>query len=213
MGGTIGAESEPGRGQHVLVRAAAARGRRRRCAGAAASAAGAAPSARAERRRPLVLVAEDSPVNQLVAMHVLERCGFRAHVVNDGREALAGALDAALRRRADGLPDARTSTATRRPRELRRREAGRARHTPVIAMTAHAMAGDRERCLEAGMDDYITKPMRSQTLAEVLRRWIPDEDPTPPTRLPLPHEQRQRTRIAALRDRATLPTGGRDDRL
>ena len=79
-------------------------------------------------------------------------------------------------------------------------------------MTAHAMAGDRQKCLDAGMDDYIAKPVRSQTLVDVLRRWIPDEDPSPPTRLPLPHEQRQRTRIAALRDRPTLPTG-RDDRL
>ena len=145
-------------------------------------------------------------------VHVLERCGFRSHVVNDGREAL-GALST---QRYDAvlmdcqMPDIDGYEATR---ELRRREAGRARHTPVIAMTAHAMAGDREKCLAAGMDDYIAKPVRSQTLVEVLRRWIPDEDPSPPTRLPLPHEQRQRTRVAGLRDRTTLPTGGRDDRL
>ena len=63
------------------------------------------------------------------------------------------------------------------------------------------------------MDDYIAKPVRSQTLVEVLERWIPDEEPTPVTRLPLPHEQRQRPRVAALRDRATLPTAGRDDHL
>ena len=65
--------------------------------------------------------------------------------------------------------------ATPIPRELRRRESAGGRHTPVIAMTAHAMTGDRERCLDAGMDDYITKPVRSQVLVEVLQRWIGDE--------------------------------------
>jgi CheY-like chemotaxis protein len=57
-------------------------------------------------------------------------------------------------------------------KELRRREQGKA-HTPVIAMTAHAMSGDRERCIAAGMDDYITKPVRHADLENALQRWIP----------------------------------------
>jgi signal transduction histidine kinase/CheY-like chemotaxis protein len=118
----------------------------------------------------LVLIVEDSPVNRLVAAHVLERLGYRSHVVNDGREALQALAsqhyDAVLMD--CQMPDIDGYEATR---ELRRREQG-LRRTPVIAMTAHAMTGDRAKCLEAGMDDYITKPVRSQTLAEVLRRWI-----------------------------------------
>ena len=169
MGGTIGAESEPGCGSTFWFQLPLPR-----------VASGIMPPARggvvhlAERRvdanAALVLVVEDSPVNRLVAMHVLERCGFRAHVVNDGREALQAlstqSYDAVLMD--CQMPDIDGYEATK---ELRRRENG-SRHTPVIAMTAHAMTGDRERCLAAGMDDYITKPVRSQTLAEVLRRWI-----------------------------------------
>ncbi len=118
-----------------------------------------------------MLVAEDSPVNQIVAVRALERCGCRAQVAADGREALR----ALATRRYDAvlmdcqMPEMDGYAATA---ELRRLEQG-ARHTPVIAMTAYAMKGDLEKCLEAGMDDYISKPMRYQALVDTLRRWVP----------------------------------------
>ena len=132
---------------------------------------------------PLVLVAEDNPVNQVVAVRLLERCGFHAHAVNGGREA----LEALSTTRYDAvlmdcqMPEVDGYQATK---ELRRREHG-THHTPVIAMTAHAMPGDRERCLEAGMDDYLTKPMRHTDLADALRRWIPTGVSTSNTPEPL----------------------------
>jgi CheY-like chemotaxis protein/nitrogen-specific signal transduction histidine kinase len=120
---------------------------------------------------PLVLVVEDSPVNSLVAVRVLERAGFRTCAVADARSALdelaAAHYDAVLMD--CQMPDMDGYAATL---ELRRRERASGAHTPVIAMTAHAMTGDRERCLDAGMDDYITKPVRSQELVGMLRRWI-----------------------------------------
>jgi PAS domain S-box-containing protein len=124
---------------------------------------------------PLVLVAEDSQINQIVAARVLERCGCRVEVVGDGSEALR----ALATRHYDAvlmdcqMPDVDGYDATA---ELRRRERG-VRHTPVIAMTAHAMDGDRERCINAGMDDYLTKPVRHADVISALRRWIPTEPP------------------------------------
>ena len=110
----------------------------------------------------------------IVAVRALERCGVRTEVAATGVEA----LQALAERRYDAvlmdcqMPEMDGYEATV---ELRRRENGSER-TPVIAMTAHAMDGDRERCLQAGMDDYITKPMRHADLAEVLLRWIPITD-------------------------------------
>ena len=119
-----------------------------------------------------MLIAEDSLVNQVVAVRALERCGVRTDVVSDGLQALealeANRYDAVLMD--CQMPNLDGYQATM---ELRRREQDGRRRTPVIAMTAHAMMGDREKCLEAGMDDYIAKPMRAAGLAEVLQRWIP----------------------------------------
>jgi len=154
-----------------------------------------------------VLVVEDSPVNRLVAVHMLEWAGVRTHVVNDGREALQAlstqVYDAILMD--CQMPDIDGYEATR---ELRRRE-GDTHHTPVIAMTAHAMTGDRERCLEAGMDDYMTKPVRSQTLADMLARWIPaDDDAQHLTREGrASHFRRMRERPPAVHSRSS-PTSG-----
>ena len=170
MGGTIGAESEPGRGSTFWLELDL---------GAPATADGTPAHSRAPRATPvrlgratpLVLVAEDSPVNQIVAVRALERCGCRAQVAADGREALR----ALATRRYDAvlmdcqMPEMDGYEATA---QLRRLEQG-AEHTPVIAMTAYAMKGDLEKCLEAGMDDYISKPMRYQALVDTLRRWVP----------------------------------------
>jgi PAS domain S-box-containing protein len=172
MGGTISATSEPERGStfrfDVRLAPPLASGAETADAGAAPTSAGASPW----EEPPLILIAEDSQINQIVATRALERCGCRVDVACDGREA----LEALAARRYDAvlmdcqMPEMDGYEATA---ELRRREQSDGRHTPVIAMTAQAMDGDRERCLAAGMDDYVTKPMRHAELTETLRRWIP----------------------------------------
>jgi len=117
-----------------------------------------------------VLVAEDNDVNQLVAVAMLEGLGYGADVAGDGRVA----LDLMAHRHYDAvlmdcqMPEMDGYAATA---ELRRREAG-GRRTPVIALTAGARTEDRDRCLAAGMDDHLTKPLMPAALGEALRRWI-----------------------------------------
>ncbi|MGA3361200.1 MAG: ATP-binding protein [Solirubrobacteraceae bacterium] len=170
MCGAIGAESEPGVGSTfwIEIPLALARSNEGRPCGASATRVATRPL---WDTPPSVLVAEDSPVNQIVTVRTLERCGCRVDVVSDGRQA----LDALAKQRYDAVlmdcemleMDGYNATA-----ELRLREYG-TRHTPVIAMTAHALPDDRARCLAAGMDDYVSKPIRREQLIDTLRRWIP----------------------------------------
>ncbi len=117
-----------------------------------------------------ILLAEDNAINQTVAVKILERGGFTCEVVGDGQRALAaartGAFDVVLMDCQMPELDGFEATALLRRAE---REAGRARPTHVIALTANAMKGDRERCLAAGMDDYLSKPVKPDQLLGKLR--------------------------------------------
>ena len=115
-----------------------------------------------------VLLAEDNAVNQRVAVAMLSKRGHTVHVVEDGRQAceavFAERFDVVLMDVQMPLMNGFEATAAIRAREA---DGGR---VPIVAMTAHAMAGDRERCLAAGMDGYVTKPVNRETLiAEVER--------------------------------------------
>ena len=120
-----------------------------------------------------LLVVEDNLVNQQVARGRLERMGFDVHVAENG----AAALDMLNREHYDlifmdcQMPVLDGYQATRRIRETEQRTAG-SKRIPIVAMTAHAMAGDREQCIKAGMDDYVSKPFRTEELKAILERWL-----------------------------------------
>jgi two-component system, sensor histidine kinase and response regulator len=137
-----------------------------------------------------VLVAEDNPVNQKVVARMLENLGYQVDVVADGREALEAV---ASTRYGAVLMDVQMPgmdgyRATRRIRDQEERSGrrnmmmGMRKHrTPIIAMTANAMQGDRERAIESGMDDYVSKPVSRKEMGAVLGRWISG---TPAYRVP-----------------------------
>jgi CheY-like chemotaxis protein len=120
-----------------------------------------------------ILVAEDNVVNQKVALLHLQRLGYKADVAADGRAAIAavGQQPYDLVFMDCQMPEIDGYEATR---QIRAREtSGGAPRLPIVAMTAGALAGDREACLAAGMDDYIAKPVRQDELRQILQRHLP----------------------------------------
>jgi signal transduction histidine kinase/DNA-binding response OmpR family regulator len=123
---------------------------------------------------PLVLLAEDNVVNQKVAIRVLSKMGYEVDVVGNGELAVQAVQE---RQYAAVLMDCQMPIMSgyEATQKIRAAELPDATRLPIIALTAHALPGDRQRCLEAGMDDYVTKPLRNEILAETLERWIFDE--------------------------------------
>ena len=176
MGGRIGLDSRPGTGSAfwvefelpVAVAAVGARGSYGKDPDGGASGAQDDPPAVPLGLR--VLVAEDNRISQTITLKMLERLGCHADAVANGSEA----LEALARIHYDAvlmdvqMPEMDGLEATT---EIRRLEAGTGRRIPIVAVTAHAMKGDRERCLAAGMDVYVSKPVCPADLARALGRW------------------------------------------
>jgi CheY-like chemotaxis protein len=119
-----------------------------------------------------VLVAEDNAVNQKVALRMLERLGIRADVAANGREAveMQKLVHYDLILMDCQMPEMTGYEASGAIRLME----GSDRQTIIVAMTAEALEGCRERCLESGMDDFITKPVKIETLIESIKRWVQD---------------------------------------
>ena len=117
----------------------------------------------------MVLVVEDNAINSAVAEVVLGDRGLRTQVAHDGREAveMVGANAYAAIFMDCQMPNMDGYEATRCIRAAENDQ-----HTPIIAMTAHAMPGDRERCLASGMDDYLSKPVKPEALDAAVERWL-----------------------------------------
>jgi PAS domain S-box-containing protein len=136
-----------------------------------------------------ILLAEDNITNQKVALGILKKIGLRADAVANGAEVLSAmatlSYDIVLMDVQMPVMDGLEATRRIRNDEKMMMSKGKfadegevhsPRIIPIIAMTAHAMQGDRERCIEAGMSDYITKPVSPEALSDVLKKWLPKED-------------------------------------
>ncbi|MEW5734531.1 MAG: response regulator [Thermodesulfobacteriota bacterium] len=163
--------------------------------------------ARADKVRPLadkaarnkgirILVAEDNSINQKVALRILTKGGFSAEAVGDGAEALNACrlINYDLVLMDCQMPEMDGYAATQ---AIRNPDSGaRNPRVPIIAMTAHAMKGDREKCLEAGMDDYIAKPIDPAKLIAVVEKWTRDKAAVPaPVTAPAPQKAQAQEKV------------------
>ncbi|MEZ4586483.1 MAG: response regulator [Gemmatimonadales bacterium] len=132
----------------------------------------AAPRRGTDATAPLVLLVDDNPINQKVGTKLLQKLGYRVEVAADGREAVEAVArtDYRVVFMDCQMPEMDGFEATAQLRQ-RERDEGRPR-LPIVALTANAMPGDRERCLAAGMDDYLAKPLRLVELHEVVTRFV-----------------------------------------
>lgn len=127
-----------------------------------------------KRRNTRILLAEDNPMNQKLAVTLLRRAGYSVNAVGNGREAIQALEDQVydLILMDIQMPEMNGFEATQAIRKME----GDGKPTPIIAMTAHAMKGDRERCLQAGMDDYVSKPIEAQELFVAIEKWTKSSD-------------------------------------
>jgi CheY-like chemotaxis protein len=169
MDGTVGVVSTPGLGSTFFLKlnlpaAAASFGKGEERPEVEAP-------ARTPRRTRRLLLAEDNAINQKVAVHLLRKLGWAADVAPDGKSACElvqkHKYELILMDCQMPVIDGYTATSLIRSSEV----SGTTARTPIIALTANAMEGERERCLGAGMDDYIAKPLQLDSLRRVLDRW------------------------------------------
>ncbi|MZP28184.1 response regulator [Heliobacterium undosum] len=133
------------------------------------------PASPVEGPQPRILLAEDNHANQRLALLLLKKFGFEADAVGNGREAVEACATGkyALVLMDCQMPEMDGFEATQM---IRAAQSAGGPATPIIAMTANAMQGDRERCIAAGMDDYISKPINRDALKEILRKWVAEKD-------------------------------------
>ncbi|MBI5155039.1 PAS domain S-box protein [Candidatus Poribacteria bacterium] len=149
------------------------------------------------RGRVRVLLVDDNAVNQKVAARMLERAGYHCDMAGNGIEAIEALsrIDYDIILMDSQMPEMDGFEATA---EIRRIE-GQRRHTPIVAMTAEAMKGDRERCIEAGMDDYVSKPIQPEALFGILERFLPADAIESYTLLPGGPSEDEEPEIKAVR--------------
>ena len=126
------------------------------------------------KQKVRILLVEDNVINQKLALRLLEKMGYRADVASNGKEGVEAVetnfYDLVLMDMQ--MPEMDGIQATKAIRMYEEQHSARSEHIPIVAMTANAMKGDRERCIEAGMDDYLSKPIRPQILQEVIKKYL-----------------------------------------